>query len=82
MLVEDLHDAVLACQLELLNPLLLEILLRSQEVLMLQRRKLLFQVQMFLVITAQLRIPIDQRTDQLFFVFFHAAGLRGGYAVV
>src|SRR5690349_14198219 len=45
---EDLHDAVLAREFDLLNPLLLEILVRSQEVFVLQRRQLLFQVQVLL----------------------------------
>src|SRR5215475_1415017 len=55
---QDLHDAIFARQFRLLNPLLLEVLLRGEEVLVLQRRQPFLQLQVLLVVAAQFRIPI------------------------
>src|SRR5215475_1149313 len=73
---QNLHDAVFARQFHLLNPLLLEILLRGEIMLVLQRREPFLELEVFLVIATQLRIPIDQRADHLFFVFLHAEAPR------
>ena len=41
-----------------------------------KRCELLLELEVLLVVAPQLRIPIDQRPDQLFVVFLHAGKLR------
>src|SRR5262245_31332532 len=68
---QDLHDAVFARKLNLLNSLLFEVLVRSQKMLVLQCRQLFLELDVLLVVAPQLRIVIDERANQLFFMFFH-----------
>jgi len=63
---ENLHDAILTGQLDLLDSLLLEILFRCQNTFVLESCELSFEIDVFVVIPLQLRIPLDQGLYELF----------------
>src|SRR5262245_31777783 len=70
---EDLHHAVLAGQFELLEALLVQLLLGAQVGTLLKRAELPLEVDVLLVITAQLRLTVQQGDDQFLVFFFHRA---------
>ena len=59
-------------ELELLQPLLLELLLRGEIVLLLQGAELPLEVEVLLVVAPQLRLALEQGGDQLLVLFLHA----------
>src|SRR5262245_9268656 len=68
---EDLHHLVLARELELLEPLLLHLFLRSEVELLLQGPELPFEVDVLLVVAPQLRLALEQGGNQLLVLSLH-----------
>ena len=74
---EDLHDAIFAGELDLLDPLALQLFFRRQVVLVLERGELFLELEVLLVELPELRIPIEQRPYQLFVLSSPLRDLRG-----
>jgi len=72
MACEDFHDLVLARELEFLQPLLLDLLLRRQVQLALQGSQLPFEVGVLVVVAPQLRLAFEQGDDQLLVLDLHS----------
>src|SRR5207245_2133466 len=70
---QDLHDLVLAGELELLEPLLLHLLLGRQVELLLEGSEPPLEVGVLLVVAPELRLSLEQGPDQLLVLFFHAS---------
>ena len=62
---QDLHDLVLARELQLLEALLLHLLLGGEVVLLLKALELLLEVVVLLVVVPQLRLALEQGGNQL-----------------
>jgi hypothetical protein len=69
---EDLHDLVLPRELELLEALFLQLLLRRQVELLLVGAQPALEVGVLLVVVAQLRLALKQGLDELLVLFLHA----------
>src|SRR5262249_49028107 len=84
VLFEDLHDAILAVQLALLQLLALELLFRRQIGLAVELGQLPLERQMFLVVRFQLAVMRQQRLYQLLVLFLHviSAGRHGRFTAV
>src|SRR5207253_9600417 len=70
---QDLHDLVLAGELELLEPLLLHLFLGRQVELLLEGSEPPLEVGVLLVVAPELRLSLEQGPDQLLVLFFHAS---------
>src|SRR2546430_2309545 len=70
---QDLHDLVLAGELELLEPLLLHRFLGRQVELLLEGSEPPLEVGVLLVVAPELRLSLEQGPDQLLVLFFHAS---------
>src|SRR4029078_1781598 len=70
---EDLHDAIFAGELDLLDPLALQLFFRRQVVLVLERGELFLELEVLQVELPELLIPIEQRPYQLFVLSLHCA---------
>src|SRR5262252_3775127 len=66
---EDLHDAILSGQLELLESLALDFLVRTQVHLVLITLELAFQVDVLVVVAPQVWLPFEQRLDEIDVLF-------------
>src|SRR5207245_1625301 len=66
-----LHDLVLARELELLQPLLLDLLLRGEVQLLLVGGEAPFEIDMLLVVAFELGLALQQRLDQLLVLLLH-----------
>src|ERR1041385_6554027 len=75
MLREDFHHAVLADQLEFLNPLHFDFFVRRQIMFMLKFGELLLELSVLLIKLFQLWILIQEGDNRVFFFHFHTAGL-------
>src|SRR6185295_4688611 len=73
---QNLHDAVLAGELDLLNALSLQIFFRSEVPLVLKALELPLQLEMLLVVAAQFLVAVDEGENLLFFVLFHGGTPR------
>src|SRR3990172_1414565 len=73
---QDLHDAVFPRQLELLEALLVQLLLRVQVGTLLKRAQLALEVDVLLVVAAQLGLTFQQGDDQFLVFFLHTPCLR------
>src|SRR5262249_12188614 len=69
---EDLHDLVLARELQLLETLLLHLFLGGEVVLLLKRLELLLEVVVLVVVVPQLRLTLEQGGDQLLVLSLHS----------
>src|SRR5947208_3485003 len=70
---EDLHDPVLAGELELLQPLLLHLLFGRQVVLLLEGAEPPLEIDVLLVVAPELRLSLEQGLDERLVLFFHAS---------
>src|SRR5262245_42848415 len=70
---EDFHDLVLAGELELLQPLLLHLFVGRQVELLLEEVQLALEVDVLLVVPPELRLSLEQGSDQRLVLFFHTA---------
>src|SRR5205809_6354474 len=70
---QDLHDPVLAGELELLQPLLLHLLFGRQVELLLESAEPPLEVDVFLVVAPELRLSLEQGLDERLVLFFHAS---------
>src|SRR5204862_3367918 len=70
---QDLHDLVLAGELELLEPLLLHRFLGRQVELLLEGSEPPLEVGVLLVVAPELRLSLEQGPDQRLVLFFHAS---------
>src|SRR5205823_6684306 len=66
-----LHDLVLARELELLQPLLLDLLLRGEMHLLLVHGEAAFEIDMLVVVLFELGLTLEQRLDQLLVLLLH-----------
>src|SRR5689334_13401284 len=69
---QDLHDLVLPGELQLLEPLLLDLFLGRQVVLLLERAEAPLEVDVLLVVAPEVRLSLHQGPDQRLVLFFHA----------
>src|SRR5713101_8811279 len=70
---QDLHDPVLAGELELLQPLLLHLLFGRQVELLLEGAEPPLEVDVLLVVAPELRLSLEQGLDERLVLFFHAS---------
>src|SRR2546427_2533759 len=70
---EDLHDPVLAGELQLLEPFLLHLLLGRQVELLLKGAEPPLEVDVLLVVVPELRLSLEQGPDERLVLFFHAS---------
>ena len=75
---EDLHDLVLARELELLEALLLELFLGRQVELLLEDLQALFEVDVLLVVALELGLALKQGPDELLVLFLHRSSPARG----
>src|SRR5436309_5784133 len=68
---QDLHDLVLARELELLQPLLLHLLLRGEVQLLLVDGEAAFQIDVLLVVPPEVGLALQQGLDQLLVLLLH-----------
>src|SRR6266576_1337728 len=68
---EDLHDLVLARELELLEALLLDLLLGGVVHLLLVGGEALLEIEVLLVVLAKLGLAIQERLDELLVLLLH-----------
>src|SRR5581483_4803610 len=69
---QDLHDLVLAGELQLLEALLLHLLLGREVELLLVQIQLPLQVRVLLVVLPELRLSLQEGLDELLVLFLHA----------
>src|SRR6266446_10608784 len=70
---QDLHDPVLAGELELLQPLLLHLLFGRQVELLLEGAEPPLEVDVLLVVAPELWLSLEQGLDERLVLFFHAS---------
>jgi len=70
--VENLHHAVFARELDLLETLALDLLVGVEETFVIQLRELLLELHVFVVQAFQFRVSVDERDDELLVPGLHS----------